>query len=1046
MEKKVFDCKKSAVCQKCEIGEHPTLGDFIEDLFCNSLFDSGEKKVFYPIIRTELSQNSGNKKIVVVRKGTRVLECFPDAWIDKEEFDKAHQKIKNEQKPIDEQLAKKKEILSVQKNVLNGLIEEIDKIDTKNDDVNIILRKSTVNFKGKKINEINELEKLKTNLNKCNIHCYNVKISRLIHNFDVLKQQIEELNLEKKRKNNASIITTFNRFINSNIEDNSIASSIFQRFLFDTENTKKDMVSHISHYFIENNMVIDISMFKKYINCIMNQVVWFGTESCNVLIKEKINELIKQNRVEEIIAMIYLSAICLNRVELIVEKNKFIYSIKRLEAKELNRNINLYLVWFNSAEIASMNDCISIDKNVYPSFRYSYAKYFYEHKLYDLSFIAIEEIKSGNNDIPKMLAEDIYVQHLLLGRGCNRDLGEALSIITKSREKTEMVDPETIKQSWQKKENERKNAMIKDTEEKFDRVKENICSGYYGKVNEFSPKLVEKHVENDAFNVLDYLPNYKDETVLKSFESSQLTFDTPCCVVNSKSKEVLSFVKGLTDYRLVDFYDENDLGTAVFAAQKRKVIFLLFSENEDKNINDCLCLINRLFETETFEKISKNIDIYLKANFGYASMLIDSTLNMKKGLLRIHVCDYNKLVAQKLLSDAPLYIPRLTGDTKTDIVVFGTNEATLQLVKETVAVAFDHSIRISVLGNKAQIYRNKLVQQSPGIYKESKHLNRIIPDFYDCDIESTDFIDLFSAPHKETNLEKIKEVLQTGTYFLVDLGNDKDNILFSTKLRGWLLSCDRMFARAPFIAVKCENGQNAEIAKNLVVNNKTAGNNFYNNYNLYFYGMKEDVFSGEYLDMEKNPKKQMALNIHLAYLEENSTVAEIESAIKNYFKFSYNRDSSECAAISLTYMFYYLGMIKKIEDLKLNNKALSEKYEKWIKDESHLKSAERYEHSRWVGYMLSRGWQSATLEQVEAYAGQESGDHKHLLCRLHPFICNWDDFSDDAEESVKINALKNGIKGLKLPDESTKKIVSAIGKILTNNPFAYKELEIDESR
>lgn len=754
---KVFDCKKSAVYQKCEIGKHPTLGDFIEDLFCNSLFDNGEKKVFYPIIRTELPQNSGNKKIVVVRKGTRVLECFPDAWIDKKEFDKVYQRIKDEQKPIDEKLAKKKEFLSVQKNVLSGLIEKIDKIDTKNEDVNTILRKSTVNFKGKRINESNELKRLKTNLNKCDIHCYNVEISSLIHNFDVLKEQIEELNLEKKSKNSDSIITTFNRFINSNIEDNSIASSIFQRFLFDTENTKKDMVAHVSHYFIENNMVIDISMFKDYINCIMNQNIWFGTENCNVLIKEKINELIKQNRVEEIIAMIYLSAICLNRVERIVDKNKLInYSIEKSEAKELNRNINLYLVWFNSAEIASMNDGISINENVYPSFQYSYAKCYYEHKLYDLSFNAIEKIKSGNNDIPKMLAEDIYVQHLLLGRGCNRDLEEALSIITNSKEKTEIVDLESIKHSWQKKENERKNAMIKVTEEKFDRVKENICSGYYGKVNEFSSKLVEKHVENDAFNVLDYLPNYKDETVFKSFESSQLTFDTPCCVVNSNSIEAISFVKGLTNYRLIDFYDENNLGTAVMVAQKRKVIFLLFSENEDKNINDCLCLINRFFATETFEKISKNIDIYLKANFEYASMLIDSTLNMKKGLLRIHVFDYNKLVAQKLLSDAPLYIPRLTGDTKTNVVVFGTNEATLQLVKEAVAITFDHSIRISVLGNKAQIYRNKLVQQSPGIYKESKHLNRIIPGFYDCDIESTDFIDLLSAPYKETSLEKIK--------------------------------------------------------------------------------------------------------------------------------------------------------------------------------------------------------------------------------------------------------------------------------------------------
>ena len=47
---------------------------------------------------------------------------------------------------------------------------------------------------------------------------------------------------------------------------------------------------------------------------------------------------------------------------------------------------------------------------------------------------------------------------------------------------------------------------------------------------------------------------------------------------------------------------------------------------------------------------------------------------------------------------------------------------------------------------------------------------------------------------------------------------------------------------------------------------------------------------------------------------------------------------------------------------------------------------------------------------------------------------------------MKISALKAVNEHLQLPTTSTYNIVSAIGKILTNNPFAYKELEIDESR
>ena len=42
---------------------------------------------------------------------------------------------------------------------------------------------------------------------------------------------------------------------------------------------------------------------------------------------------------------------------------------------------------------------------------------------------------------------------------------------------------------------------------------------------------------------------------------------------------------------------------------------------------------------------------------------------------------------------------------------------------------------------------------------------------------------------------------------------------------------------------------------------------------------------------------------------------------------------------------------------------------------------------------IERGKHCPTIDKIEAYLGQGSGkDHKHLLTKLHPFICKWEDF------------------------------------------------------
>lgn len=556
-------------------------------------------------------------------------------------------------------------------------------------------------------------------------------------------------------------------------------------------------------------------------------------------------------------------------------------------------------------------------------------------------------------------------------------------------------------------------------------------------------------------NVLsEFLKTYESPNQIEEFSLEGDSYKQECYVINGKIDKVKALYRNTYSHKTVSLSDYKELGAALSTAKEGyKVKFLLFGKDNNGNLEDCINLLDMLYKCRYLndserKTVSENIDIYVCANFDYASTLIDSATNTRDDVYyRVHICDYNKMVAQKLLSEAPLFIPSLIDGSDVNLVIIGINEATLKLTEEVIASTFIPNIpNVSLIGNNADFYKQKLQQKLPGVYKTEKRIKRIVPKFYECNIDSADFLELLTAsPSPEGNLT-LSDALAKGTYFIIDIGSDRDNILFARYLRAWILSCDENFLRIPFIAVKCEDERNANIARHLVVHNKESGNDYFNNYNLFFYGMKESVYNLEYLDIERNRQKQMALNIHVSYYGNNLNDRDKANAIASYFRFSYNRDSSECASIAIVYMLYSLGIIKTLDDLQCNEKVLAEKYVKWLQENSNQEVAARYEHSRWTGFMLSRGWRSATLGQVDAYAGQESGkDHKHTLCKLHPFICDWDDFSH-GEENLKIRALKAANEDLQLPTKSTYNIVSSIGNILTNNLFVHKELETDKSR
>ena len=548
----------------------------------------------------------------------------------------------------------------------------------------------------------------------------------------------------------------------------------------------------------------------------------------------------------------------------------------------------------------------------------------------------------------------------------------------------------------------------------------------------------------------------KERHFFPTFVDSHLV---PCCFANTltgKNKTVLStFPNQEWSLYTCDKAAENDLGVVntvgnidefikenieEFKSRRSKTVFLFMSENEEKNLNDCLILLDKLFNL-TFDmsenqkwQIIDSIDIYVGAKYETASMMIDANVSdMGKNIyFKVHIMDENRDTVHKLLCEAPLFLPALNRVQKEDftkVVLFGDSEMNYTFIKESIACAYlgkKHPIDIVLLGDNADALENRFRRECPGIYNDDPHISCIRPQFIKCKIKEADFPSfIYGKIHdrvsnsKEKSLDAdIVNALSEGNYFVVDYTDDLENIRFAAELRTWLLRSRGTFDRAPFIAVKCSNEQNSYLVKHLTLVGRDSGNSYYNKYDLFPIGISAQVYS--YNNLIENPElDKYALESHKSYYGSDERAAE-----NDYYSYSYNADSSLLTVIGWCYRFF-------VADIKFDDK------EKYIdcgfmelariepnfdkKYKANREDLARLEHSRWNGFMLSRGWESADSIQVRAYKEQSTGNqHKHVLAKMHPTIREWDELKkSDFEKSLGI--LKSKFNYNRNPQETTKK-------------------------
>lgn len=624
------------------------------------------------------------------------------------------------------------------------------------------------------------------------------------------------------------------------------------------------------------------------------------------------------------------------------------------------------------------------------------------------------------------------------------------------------------------------------------------------------------------------------------------------CIINSNNYQTKALLKTLPEEYYVfsinaNFSDTEISGIYEFASIKKcidelikekslkEAIICLFSDDEQENLNQAIEILDRLYN-ETLNRKERNdridfinrFDIFIKANYDYASMFIDASISdMGDDIyFKTHIIDKYKNSIQKLLYEKPLFSPMLSNNTNESntIVISNNINFNISAIREIISIGYmgtSYTVNAAVVCDKSikTELDNKLYTEMPGIFKnkfstelekllsydkqtvsnislDEKHIIKldekyiIKPSVFSFDSESVSASFVLNVASHNISEETYKELkdndpkgrgediiynelingkynglseneksnikntfksifinndgecykrLNSANYFIVDVGNDKENIDFAINLRKQFMANSKDMKRRPIIAVYCRDSKTAYLADKITLSNQNQGDYWYNKYDLYFFGMDDTIYS--YNALTNNSLEKLALHMHKIYcnLEESESRSDkYHKALNSFYSYQYNIDSSIATAIALRYRLFIAGYYKSENDI--NDSVIKKDFNP---DNLKNNNFAEIEHYRWVNFMLSRGWQAPTFEQLSTYINDdEITNHKYMLLNLHPFIANWDDLDDDGEICKMISSSQ---KQFTSPKESTQNNIKEALELLSSFKKAEdkKHIEIE---
>ena len=478
------------------------------------------------------------------------------------------------------------------------------------------------------------------------------------------------------------------------------------------------------------------------------------------------------------------------------------------------------------------------------------------------------------------------------------------------------------------------------------------------------------------------------------------------------------------------------------ADEARSIRYFLLDENEKKNFKDLLHLLEQFRD----EKDNKDIHIYIRIKMECYSHLIDTAEQHLNGkVIPVHIIDDNKIIAQNLLFQHPLFYPirflRKQDNVKShfNIIVIGNAKNISCLIRQVYCLSNFQDIiktKIWVMVDADELKQELSVDCQTLIDNKAFEIINI-------NLESNAIFD---------ELEKLELYGKNQyCYFIIDKGKDEDNLALSIHLREWITRKNvKKWAKKysdsdynkkveireiemPVIAFKCEDPNISFLARTMVVQQEVQGDRWYNNYNLLPYGGVNERYEwnrityqiGDRAEKCSNVLEKIAVEIHMSYMKYSDK--SNREKLQTYYMWQYNMDSSRAQALSFPYrLFQMQALTLNREDNKLiptfwniteenvYNEFSCRKFADILKTisihDGVIPKVAKWEHERWVRYMQINGWSISAIEEMIAYMKAGNPGHQLFIGRMHPCMCDFDNQAGIKSKLEDIFEIKKDFK------------------------------------
>jgi len=409
-----------------------------------------------------------------------------------------------------------------------------------------------------------------------------------------------------------------------------------------------------------------------------------------------------------------------------------------------------------------------------------------------------------------------------------------------------------------------------------------------------------------------------------------------------------------------DFQDDR-IEELKLSAKNKQVYYFFISDDEEDNISSALSVLSRL--SQNSDICQKNSHLFVFSEIEEMDTLIDSA---EKGITDIRIVNCCETAVYSLLDAHPLYDG--AKNNKISAMILGFDKISLAFLRAAAwcGQLSGYVLEMNVICEKENSLADHAVFAFPGLFSGRYNIN-------------------IHRYENELEMEAlVKRFANDTTYAVVTAENDTEALKRSLFLRRSILAADPLYSHMPFICVRIENDEKADLARNLHTPESKPERRI--SFEITPFGGIKDIYN---LDSIVDPVfEKVSLNVHLVYEDIFSGGGiDVDSAAARYNLFEVNKRSNRANAMHIRYKLALIGL--DYEESNLEDE---------VDFQEHLANSNPgnltcTEHLRWMAFLESEGWTASDVEQAEKYkaSGISKGRHNCPLLRLHPYICPFEE-------------------------------------------------------